>query len=44
MPRLLVLQCLRVTATKGDKANIFVSMASVSCVNIFSEATDSSLV
>ena len=44
MPCLLVLQCIRVTAAKGEKANIFVSMASVSCVNIFSEATDSSLV
>ena len=44
MPCLLLLQFLHVTATKEEKAIIFKSMASASCVNIFSGAADSSLV
>ena len=44
MPCLLVFQSPHVTATKEEKANVFISMASASCVNIFSEDTVSSLV
>ena len=48
MPCLLRLQsqCHRNQRGEGkeDMANIFISMASASCVNIFSEAADSSLV